>query len=209
MNAPTRPYHSPKREAQAAATRQAILEAFIDQLKEGGRTELSPADAARRAGVSLRTVQTYFPTRAARIAALADWIDRYTYPDGVEPARGPEDLARYFLEVHTLALASPLTRVFLAHRGDGEWEAIRAQRRAERLEAIRSAVEQIGAPSPETEDAVAMLLGLSGADASLPLHDVHGLPLERVPSVLAHTVELIVADLRRHAARRPTSESDR
>jgi hypothetical protein len=43
-----------------------------------------------------------------------------------------------------------------------------------------------------------MLLGLSGADASWPLHD-HGLPLDRVPDVIAQTVALIVADLRAKA----------
>lgn len=195
----TRRYHSPKRAAQVAATRQAILDAFVDQLREGGRTELSPSDAARRAGVSVRTVQTYFPTKADRITALADWIDRFTYPDGIEPVRGPDDMARYYREVHTQALASPLTRVLLASRGDGEWEAIRARRRAERLDAIRAAVAQVGAPQRETEDATAVLIGLAGADASLPLHDVHGLPLDRVPSAIAHTVELIMADLAKAA----------
>ena len=39
-----------------------------------------------------------------------------------------------------------------------------------------------------------MLLSLSGADASWPLHD-HGLPLARIPDVIANTVALIVAQL--------------
>ncbi len=37
-----------------------------------------------------------------------------------------------------------------------------------------------------------------GADASWPLHDSYGLPLERIPDVIAHTVELIIRDLRTH-----------
>ena len=45
-----------------------------------------------------------------------------------------------------------------------------------------------------------MLLSLSGADASWPLHD-HGLPLERIPDVIANTVELIVDQLRAKAKR--------
>jgi hypothetical protein len=45
-----------------------------------------------------------------------------------------------------------------------------------------------------------MLLGLSGADASWPLHD-YGLPLERIPDVIANTVELIVDQLRAKARR--------
>ena len=54
----TRRYESPKRDAQAAATRNAILEAFVEQLSEPGRDNISPSDAAVRAGVSLRTVHT-------------------------------------------------------------------------------------------------------------------------------------------------------
>ena len=35
-------------------------------------------------------------------------------------------------------------------------------------------------------------------DASWPLHDSYGLPLDRIPDVIAHTVELIIGDLRTH-----------
>lgn len=45
-----------------------------------------------------------------------------------------------------------------------------------------------------------MLLALSGADASWALHD-HGLPLDRVPDVIAATVALIVERLRAQAKR--------
>jgi hypothetical protein len=40
-----------------------------------------------------------------------------------------------------------------------------------------------------------MVLRLSGADASWPLHD-HGSPLARIPDVIAHVVALIVNQLR-------------
>ncbi len=48
-----------------------------------------------------------------------------------------------------------------------------------------------------------MVLRLSGADASWPLHDSYRLPLERIPDVLAHTVELIIRDLRSHVTDDP------
>jgi len=41
-----RRYVSPKREAQAQATRTAILEAFAEQLSEPGRDTLSPSEAS-------------------------------------------------------------------------------------------------------------------------------------------------------------------
>jgi AcrR family transcriptional regulator len=190
-----RRYVSPKRQAQAAATRDAILAAFVEQLSEVGRDSLSPSEAAGRAGVSLRTVHTYFPNRQSQIIAIGDFFDRQFYPNGVVVAQGPDDLARYFRDIHANALATPLTRA-LSTSTISVWKEVRQQRRAARLDAIRAAVKAIGAPGPATEDATAMLLSLSGADASWPMHDLYGMPLDRIPDVIAHTVELIVADLR-------------
>ena len=194
---PTRRYDSPRRRAQATATRNAIVEAFIEQLQEPGREELSPQDAAERAGVSVRTVHGYFPDRASRLDAIADWVDSYTYPGGVPEVGGPDGLVSYFIEIHTQALASPLTRALLQSRHSADWQEIRQRRRAGRLDEIRKAVEAIGAPPRETRETTAMLLRLAGADASLPLHDTYGIPLNRVPAVIANTVELLVEQLRR------------
>ncbi len=192
----TRSYVSPKREAQAAATRSAILEAFAAQLSDPLRDKLSPSEAAARAGVSLRTVHVHFPNEASQIAALAEWFDNVIYPQGVTLCAGPDDLVRYFRDIHRMALSHPVSRALASDRG--VWRAMRERRRVKRLDAIRHAVKEIGAPPRATADATAMLLGLSGADASWPLHD-YGLPLDRVPDVIANTVALIVADLRSKA----------
>lgn len=193
----TRAYVSPKREAQAAATRDAILEAFADQLSQPGRDTLSPSEAADKIGVSVRTVHTHFPNRESQIAGLAEYYDARLYPAGVVLAAGPDDLPRYFRDIHAMALKNRLSRA-LANNAN-IWGEVRQKRRATRLAAIRQAVKAIGAPVRETEDATAMLLGLSGADASWPLHDLYGLPLERIPNVIATTVRLIVENLRAQA----------
>jgi AcrR family transcriptional regulator len=192
----SRRYVSPKREAQAFATRQAIVEAFAEQLSEPGRDKLSPSEAAARAGVSLRTVHFHFPNEASQIAALGEWFDKVLYPNGVVLVSGPDDLPRYFRDIHAMALQHPVSRALASDRG--VWREMRQLRRAKRLEAIRDAVKAIGAPPRATADATAMLLSLSGADASWPLLD-HGLPLERAPDVIANTVELIVNQLRAKA----------
>lgn len=204
-----RTYVSPKRDAQAAATREAILKAFVEQISEPNRQALSPSDAARRARVSLRSVHTHFPNLESQILGLGDWFDRHLNPDGVAVAAGPEDLPRYFREIHTNALSSPLSRA-LASSTTPVWKEVRQKRRARRLDAIRAAVKAIGAPAPATQDATAMLLSLSGADAAWPMHDLYGLPLSRIPDVIANTVTLIVEQLRGRAAsraRNPTKPS--
>ena len=196
----TRRYVSPKREAQAAATRDAILEAFAEQLSDPDRTALSPSEAAHRAGVSVRTVHMHFPNADDQIIALGEWFDRQFYPAGVRVAEGPDDLARYFHDIHENALKLPLTRALATARSP-VWREVRHRRRAARLDAIRRSVATIGAPRRATEDATAMLLSLSGADASWTMHD-HGLPLDRIPDAVARTVQLVVDDLQAAAVRR-------
>lgn len=198
MSAPRR-YQSPKRQEQAEATRARIVAAFAQQLSESGRDSLSPTEAAEHAGVSLRTVHFHFPDEASRVAALGQWFDSVLYPRGIVLVEGPDDLPRYFSDIHRQALKHPVSRVLAS--GTGVWREMRAVRRAARLDAIRSAVKAIGAPSRPTADATAMLLSLSGADASWTMHD-HGLPLRRIPDVIANTVELILDQLREQVVRR-------
>lgn len=195
---PARRYVSPKREAQAAATREAVLDAFAEQIEaDPGRDRLSPSEAAVRAGVSLRTVHAHFPNEASQVNALSEWFDRKLYPEGVQVASGPDDLARYYRDIHRMALRHPVSRVLAANLR-GVWGEVRKRRRQGRLDAICRAVEAIGAPADATADATAMLLSLSGADASWPMHE-HGLPLERIPDVIAGTVQLIVDQLKAKA----------
>jgi AcrR family transcriptional regulator len=191
----SRKYVSPKREAQAAATREAILEAFADQVSEG--RDLSPSEAAAQAGVSVRTVHTYFPNQESQVAALGEWFDAHIFPGGFVPAQGPDDLPRYFRDIHEMALASPLATALASRRM--RWPEVRQRRRKGRLDAIRKAVKEIGAPRRATENATALLLSLSGIDASWPMHETYGLPIDRIPDVIADNVRLIVDDLKRQA----------
>jgi AcrR family transcriptional regulator len=64
-------YHSPLREAQAAATSQRILEAVGVVLERG--EEPTYALVAREAGCQERTVYRHFPTREGLAAAFWDW----------------------------------------------------------------------------------------------------------------------------------------
>lgn len=205
MTEPRR-YVSPKRQAQAAATRNAIIEAFVEQLSEPGRDTLSPSDAAKAAGVSVRTVHLYFPNVDSQVLAIGEWFDGHLYPNGIAVAADADDLPRYFREIHANALASPLSRA-LATSPSRVWQEVRQRRRTKRLDAIRAAVKAVGAPRKDTEDATAMLLRLAGADASWPLHDLYGLPLERIPDVIANTVQLLVDQLRAKANDRSAGET--
>jgi AcrR family transcriptional regulator len=70
MKAPTK-YHSPLRQAQAAATAQRILEAVRTVLERGD--EPTFALVADAAGCQERTVYRHFPTKEDLAAAFWDW----------------------------------------------------------------------------------------------------------------------------------------
>ena len=73
-------YHSPLREAQAAATRLRILEACVSLMSKG--LELTFTGVAAAAGVQERTVYRHFPAKADLEAGLWSWIsERLTHAD--------------------------------------------------------------------------------------------------------------------------------
>ena len=76
------PYSSPLREAQAAQTRQRILEAAIDVFGDAGYSGASLARIAKEAGVSLETVKQNGPKAALLLAG-------FDYAFAGEEGKGP------------------------------------------------------------------------------------------------------------------------
>lgn len=197
MTRATRAYHSPTRDARAARTRDAIAAAFAAQLGEDGRSDLSAAEAATAAGVSVRTVYHHFPDRDARLAAAAAWVDRQLHPDGFVP-RTVDDLSVLARRAYDAAEAhDELVRAQYATAGlAGE---VRSQRRSARIAGIRTVLESLGAPPGPTGRAVALVAHLVSAEAGIPLVDVHGLTHAEAGEAAVQAVEAIVADLERAA----------
>jgi hypothetical protein len=69
----------------------------------------------------------------SQILARDEWFDRHFYPNGVALAAGPDDLPRYFRDIHKSALSSPLSRV-LSTSTSTVWKEVRQKRRAARLD---------------------------------------------------------------------------
>lgn len=193
----TRRYDSTKRQAKAEATRRAILDAFRAQILDPGQDGLSPTDAAAAAGCSVRTVHGYFPTPESRVEALAALLEDELYDEPVTLPTSPDDLPGHYRTIHRAALASPLTAALVSQ--PGEWRQVRSRRRADRLAAVREVVADIGAPEEPTEQATAVLLTLAGGEVTMSMREQAQMDEARIPDAVAHTVELIVADLRRAA----------
>jgi AcrR family transcriptional regulator len=69
-----RAYHSPRRQQQAAATRQGILEAARRLFDEQGYPATTMEAIAAEAGVSLKTVYVVFTTKSGLLRALWDLL---------------------------------------------------------------------------------------------------------------------------------------
>lgn len=70
VKSPGRPYHSPRRREQAAATRRQILEAAQRLFERDGYAATSMAAIAAEAGVALKTVYLAFETKSGLLRAL-------------------------------------------------------------------------------------------------------------------------------------------
>ena len=87
-----RTYSSPLRAEQAEQTRARIVQAAVDLLGEGDAGDLSMADVAERAGVSVRTVYRSFATKDELLDAVIEWInDAHRRRAGPPPARRASD----------------------------------------------------------------------------------------------------------------------
>ena len=76
MNAKgARTYSSPLRAEQAEQTRARIVQAAVDLLSEGDARDLSMAEVAERAGVSVRTVYRSFAGKDELLDGVIDWIN--------------------------------------------------------------------------------------------------------------------------------------
>jgi len=71
---PKRPYHSPRRQEQAAATRTAILDAAQRLFETDGYPATTMEAIAAEAGVALKTVYVAFATKSGLLRAVWDLL---------------------------------------------------------------------------------------------------------------------------------------
>jgi len=188
----TRPYRSVTRDERAHATREAILAAIAEQLGRTDPTTVSIPTAAERAGVAVRTVYHHFPDPAARLAAVAAWIDDGLGP--LPPIAGAADLPDHIRRVHARGARRLDAVRALARAAPAEDERSR-RRRARHLE-IAALLTGIGAPAGPTTSATAVVAMLASPEAIVALVDVHGLAADEAAESLALATAAIVADLR-------------
>lgn len=184
------------RDRQARLTRELILRAVADALQTEPVAEVSIPAVAEAAGVSLRTVYRYFPTRDELLTAAADWINE-TFLDGdpyvddlAELATGYRRGCERFAEHPGLVGAMAFT---------GAGRSVRSKRRAKRIANLRRAIDRAvpNLPAVERSRGLAALATLYSMESWLMMREDCGLSDAEATAAGAEGLESLIDDLRR------------
>lgn len=135
------------RARQAQVARDAALDAVVDLLERGELADigdLSMPEVARAAGVSLRTLYRYFPTREALLAEAGGRIQaRLGLPIGVG---GPDDIPASFWSASGRLAERPRLARALLRTAAGR--SAHAPNRSARVQAIHDAIAPLTSTLP-------------------------------------------------------------
>ena len=187
------------RDQQAELTRELIVRAFVELLQNDHPDAITYPQVAEAAGVSLRTVYRYFPTRADLLQIAAAWFTELTGEVPWDDPRTVRDLAAVLPQIGRLF--DEHTNVF---RALSEIELERPRR-----DAVAAAIADVSgnlAPS-EVRGAEAMLGYIRSGRAWLVLHEQYGLAGDEIVATLDWAAGSLLDDVRRRneaAAEQPT-----
>ncbi len=183
------PDRSSLRDQHVDLTRDLIMRAFQRLLQNDLPDAITYPQVAEAAGVSLRTVYRYFPTRVDLLKSAAAWLAEFT--DGVEwrDPRTVDDLAGVVPEMGRIF--DEHTNVFRALAGD----ELQDQRR----EAVAAAVADVSGnlPADEARRAEAVLGYIRSGRAWLVLHDHYGLDGDGIVTALDWAASTLLENVRR------------
>lgn len=187
-----RAYQSPLRQEQAELTRRKILEAIAAILAEDGAADLTVAAAAKRAGVSVRTAYTYFPTRESLFDGFNEWLAEQVkwskFPDRSSDI--PDQARQFFSNMDDKQVA-----FFRAARMSPVGEQIRKRRKAKQVQSFARALDDATAHL-DRDDArriAAIVHSLGSSDTFLGLHDYWGLSSADAGEAAAWAIETLIA----------------
>jgi AcrR family transcriptional regulator len=184
------------RERHAEVTRQLILRALAELLRDERADELSVPDVARKAGVSLRTVYRHFPTREELLRAAADWIEERIFGE-VSFEETVEDLPKLFRHACACWEQQPLLARAMAVSQAGRSDC--SHRRLQRLAAIDRTLAEVTNELPEEEKrrAVAVFGYLENVFAWVSMHHAPALDGGEIEEAVEWAMRTLMGDLRR------------
>ena len=183
------------RERQAAVVRDEILDALARRLDREDPEDIAMPQVAADAGISLRTLYRYFPTREDMFEAVGDHVvARLGLPRDI---RGADDIVRVFSESAQLGARSPeLVRAMLWTRLG---RRARSSHRRRRVDSITAALAEVTShlPAAEARRREGAVVYLASLPAWITVGEECGLSAEDAQRGIAWAIETLIAALRR------------
>lgn len=193
-----RSYASPLRERQMKETKEAIFRAASEQLADHGLAEFHIPGLAEAAGVSVRTIYRYFPTKDSLLESFAAWLD-----DQIGTPSAPRTVDELSEGVEVIFAAFDENEdVIRSQWATPQGRAIREKGRLRRLSGLEATVNA-SAPhlSPrEKRQATAILSLLHSSRTWQAMKDDFGMDGREAGRVVGWALRTLVADLRRRDA---------
>ncbi len=183
----------PLRERQAHEVRVTVLEAVISELENKVADDVSMADVARAAGISLRTLYRYFPDRSALLHAAGEHL--YATLGVPFDISGPEDISDSLLQAAArLSIRPELTRALVRTTAG---RATRSTVRAQRIEAIRAALKPAtdGLDAETASWATAVIAHLCSASSWVIISDESELDEAGAQRAVAWAIDALISTL--------------
>jgi AcrR family transcriptional regulator len=196
MKSSARPYSSPLRAEQTAATRARVLAAAIDLLQATDSGDVAIPEVAERAGVSVRTAYRAFPTREDLLeGVLAELSTRFESVAGPIPGTLDDYAASADGAVRAVYEGEPLYRAMFATRAGRELHRDTASQRRESID--RMLVAELADLSPvQRRRFIAVAHLLSSSRSVLLLKDYHDLDADDAAAAVGWALEVLVAAVR-------------
>ncbi|HKY16694.1 MAG TPA: TetR/AcrR family transcriptional regulator [Microthrixaceae bacterium] len=191
-----RPYSSPLRVEQAAATRERIVDAAVELLQAGDAAAVSMQDVADRAGVAVRTVYRAFPTRDDLIEGVLVAIkERFEASAGTPPATAEEFSSSIGAAVGAVFELEPLYRALFATQAGREAHRRSAGDRRAHVEAAFA--DELASLTPaQCRQVTAVMHLVTSSSGVLILKDYGGLDKEATQGAVSFAVAALMAALR-------------
>jgi AcrR family transcriptional regulator len=193
------------RDRQAAVIREAILDALAGRLDHDDPDDVAMTQVAADAGISLRTLYRYFPTREAMFDAVGDHVvARLGLPREIN---GADDIGPVFLESARRGAQSPrLVRAMLWTRLG---RRARSAHRRRRVASVTAALAEVTShlPPAEARRREGAIVYLCSLPAWITVSEECELSAGDARQGIAWAIETLVGALRqeneRAATRRP------
>lgn len=194
------------RERQAEQIRTAVLDAVVTELETKAVEDVSMADVAAAAGMSLRTLYRYFPDRPSLLEAAGHHVvESLGLPIDIAE---PEDISASFLDAGRRFLTRPQLARALVRTRTGR--AARSTARTERTDAVTSALAPLtdNLDADTARRAEAVVAHLCSLTSWVSIADESGLDDEDAQQAVAWAIDVLVGALGRTGTKgraQPTS----